>query len=520
MAESEERVDSRSWFWTIDALHRSRPGVPGSVGRLHLSIAETVLFNEGEAVAWVFTSKEGEVKRKHTKRLKLETIVESLCIKARHDAELANARPAQRHAVAVRRGNDSATDVKCELMPEEDVRAKSGEGGGLTGGLLALQCAVHPRGGGGTRYRCEAASSGKGGSLRYTMHKLCYLGAPAEADAPHPRSSAGSSLGVGPAFSLKCAMNSLNEELQQRTSALISHLNDVGRTRIVRLQADFILSATTGMAVLVSVPLCHTIALPAPPRHSTSSALTPAASGSAMPKAPTDPQVISTLMRAASLPQLPPADQAFRMPADAYSSASLAGPAKDTPAGAKGRRKSHESSAKEASAAGLVTPASRAAAATTTPMSGVRSGSVSSLNDDLLGFRPQSATALLSSPLHRPQSQGSCYRPGPWMRLHPPIPKSFGEQKAKGAKHLVCTGDFCHVNPAGEPEEEDTGHVKFRQRGESPTGLDDGARGASGRASPKKMQPAFDAAAKDVKGAPLYAPCPLSVESYLVCWPV
>ena len=108
MAESDDRVEQRSWFWAFNALRTPKPGQAPSCARCRILIAETVLFNEGEAIAWLFTTRDGEVKTKHTKRLKVETIAESLLLKARADANAAGARPAQRYAVAVRRGNDSA----------------------------------------------------------------------------------------------------------------------------------------------------------------------------------------------------------------------------------------------------------------------------------------------------------------------------------------------------------------------------------------------------------------------------
>ena len=104
--------------------------------------------------------------------------------------------------------------------------------------------------------------------IRFSVHKLSYLGAPTEPDAPHPRSVAGAALNVGPAFQIKCTWRELNEDLQARTSQLMSHLSDVGRTKVTKLQADFILSAANGEPILVSMPLVYTMQLPKPPTHS------------------------------------------------------------------------------------------------------------------------------------------------------------------------------------------------------------------------------------------------------------
>ena len=76
MAESDDRVEQRSWFWAFNALRTPKPGQAPSCARCRILIAETVLFNEGEAIAWLFTTRDGEVKTKHTKRLKVETIAD------------------------------------------------------------------------------------------------------------------------------------------------------------------------------------------------------------------------------------------------------------------------------------------------------------------------------------------------------------------------------------------------------------------------------------------------------------
>ena len=324
-----QRVERRAWFWAFSQLVKPKPGLGASVSRLKLRIAETVLYeSNGEAVLWLFTSKDGDVLRRDRKRLKLDTIVETVQKHARQDALEAGSRPSQTYAACVRKGNESAPEVKALLLTEAELLEQGKEGGGLTGGLMALQVPVHPRGGGGTRYRCEAAVGPDGKSMRYTTTKLAYLGAPTDADAPHPRSSAGASLGVGRAFSIKCTMNSFNDDLAKRTAAIIYHLNEVGRTKVVKLQADFILSAATDEPTLVSLPLVNTTPLPKPPPRFdslgsfASSAALPAASSvtegggilhapggmsySTLPKVPTDPAVISRLVRSASLPVVAP----------------------------------------------------------------------------------------------------------------------------------------------------------------------------------------------------------------------
>ena len=401
-----QRVERRAWFWAFSQLVKPKPGLGASVSRLKLRIAETVLYeSNGEAVLWLFTSKDGDVLRRDRKRLKLDTIVETVQKHARQDALEAGSRPSQTYAACVRKGNESAPEVKALLLTEAELLEQGKEGGGLTGGLMALQVPVHPRGGGGTRYRCEAAVGPDGKSMRYTTTKLAYLGAPTDADAPHPRSSAGASLGVGRAFSIKCTMNSFNDDLAKRTAAIIYHLNEVGRTKVVKLQADFILSAATDEPTLVSLPLVNTTPLPKPPPRFdslgsfASSAALPAASSvtegggilhapggmsySTLPKVPTDPAVISRLVRSASLPVVAP-------------------------------------------------------------------------DSGLAGKSP-----LTLSPPHlrnkggkKDSSADAHARPAPWLRLHPPIAKGFASDKRRPKSH-VCLGDFCNVPVHAIQKEDD-----------------------------------------------------------------
>ena len=403
-------MERRAWYWAFSQLAKPKPGLGITVGRLKLRIAETILYeSNGEAVLWLFTSKDGDVMRRDRRRLKLETVVETMQRHGRRDALEAGSRPAQTYAVCVRKGNESAPEVKAVLLTEQELLEQGKEGGGLTGGLMALQVAVHPRGGGGTRYRCEAALGSDGITVKYTTTKLAYLGAPTDAEAPHPRSTAGASLGVGRAFAIKCTMNAFNDDLARRTASIIYHLQECGKTKMVKLQADYILSAASDEPTLVSLPLVLTTPLPKPPPHSTASLTSCASAASAaeaggsgggggvsyatLPKVPTDPTVISMLVRSASVPAVPP-------------DSGLAGksPLTVSPPLLAGAKRGSKKAADAASAA-----------------------SASSLS------RPSSRAAL-----------DAHARPAPWLRLHPPIAKGFVQDKRRPKAH-VCLGDFCTV---------------------------------------------------------------------------
>lgn len=249
---SLDDVERRSWFWCMNSLHKPRPGIPVSSARLVMPVADTILYKDNEPCAWLFTSKEtGEVLRRHTRHCRTELAVQAVMRKSLSDAAAAGVRLC--HSAVVRKGTDTSPDVKATLYTEEDMLSAAGEGGGLTSNLLALQACVHGRAGSGTRYRADVRREPSGLAPRFTVNKLSYLGAPTGADVPHPRSVAGKALNVGPAFSLKCTMTAFNAQLHQLCADLVSHYEAVGRTRVVRMQSDFVLDAATGQPVLVSV---------------------------------------------------------------------------------------------------------------------------------------------------------------------------------------------------------------------------------------------------------------------------
>ena len=232
-----QRVERRAWFWAFSQLVKPKPGLGASVSRLKLRIAETVLYeSNGEAVLWLFTSKDGDVLRRDRKRLKLDTIVETVQKHARQDALEAGSRPSQTYAACVRKGNESAPEVKALLLTEAELLEQGKEGGGLTGGLMALQVPVHPRGGGGTRYRCEAAVGPDGKSMRYTTALPRRAD---DVDAPHRarrrRRRRWTCLRSAQLF---------NDDLAKRTAA--SSTISTRWTHAVSLQADFILLGGNG----------------------------------------------------------------------------------------------------------------------------------------------------------------------------------------------------------------------------------------------------------------------------------
>ena len=498
---SSPSLERRSWFWAMDKLHQKRPGVPGTVSRLVLPVADTVLYRDNEPWAWIFTSKDGEVLRRHSKRCRTELVVEGVMKRSLEDAAAAGSRLP--HAAVIRRGTSTSNDIKASLVTEEDLTAMVGDGGGLTSNLLALQACVHARAGSGTRFRCDANREVDGLVMRFTVQKLCYLGAPTTFDAPHPRSVAGAKLGIGPAFALKSTMKSFNDQLSAHCATLVSHLEAVGRTKVVHLQvgpracdihmhihmhctharmprgtcarararrrggapwpgehrltwmiaplppqADFVLDAATDSPLLISIPLVHTVPLPKPaPLVSSASLSSLGASESA---------VAGALLAASSQPTLSPG----RSPA---ASPSKASPVKSPHGAERGAGGALISS---------ITGAAGKASKERASKGGVKQCGNAMNNEPgprapKLGFSgttdvlAKPASAIHDEPLlpqpNRPASGGGL-RPPPWLRLHPPIPKGFAHEgpmsmaDLKAKKVLVCSGDFCSVAAVAEPD--------------------------------------------------------------------
>ena len=451
-----EQVTRRSWFWAFDAL--SRPKAGGV--RLRINIPDTVLFNENEPVGWLFTSKEGEVLRRHAKRLRLDTICDTLLSYAARDAMYAKSRPSQTYALATRSGSESSADVKAHLLTEAEVLTKL-QNGGLAGGLLALQTAVPSRGGGGARYRCEAATAKDGIGLRFNVTKLAYLGRPMDCDMPHPRSTEGAALEVPSAFDVKCTMQGLIAELNGLTAMIVKHLSEISRSRVVRLQADYILTTARSdeAPILVALPLVCTAALPPPPPKPTTSAA-PATTPSDLPSVPTDPKLIQTLISTAPPPEVAHTQQQQQL-GKSSSTISVLSSLENTrgdPVLSPSRRFANMEVANER--IGLSQITSHRKDMSNEMIRAIEKGIITD---------PTKALPLQT----RHESEGKALpnfgpRPKPWMRLHQPQPYGFEQGgDRQGRKVALCVGDFCQFVES-RTEASPEGHSRYSSPNRSP----------------------------------------------------
>ena len=62
MGDEESHTERRSWYWAMNCLQQPKPGVPATVARLKLHVAESILYSEGEAVADLKQAVEGHLR--------------------------------------------------------------------------------------------------------------------------------------------------------------------------------------------------------------------------------------------------------------------------------------------------------------------------------------------------------------------------------------------------------------------------------------------------------------------------
>ena len=176
-----EAPEQRSWAWLFE--HAWQPH-PDTNERLRLHVPDTVIYRDGQPVLWVFTTKEGELKRKGSDKLKTPLVRDQLLQRA---SECASGSGVDTRYIAVARSGhlkSLASDVTSAVLDAGAVHEMTKQG--MPGSLLSLQQFVPARAGSGSRFRCEATRDPKTTLLRFRCDKLCYLGGLGGRDAPHP----------------------------------------------------------------------------------------------------------------------------------------------------------------------------------------------------------------------------------------------------------------------------------------------------------------------------------------------
>jgi hypothetical protein len=233
--------EQRRWVWLFE--HAWQPH-PDTKERLRLHVPDTVIYRDGEPVLWVFTTKEGELKRKGSDKLKTLLVRDQLLQRA---SERAFGSGGDTRYIAVARSGhmkSQASDVTTAVLEAGAVHEMTKQA--MPASLLSLQQFVPARAGSGSRFRCEATRDPKTMVLRFRIDKLCYLGALGGRDAPHPRSAEGEAAQAvlseppQPAFALRCVMQAFNAQLEGFVNRLVSHVEAVSHVRVISIEADFV----------------------------------------------------------------------------------------------------------------------------------------------------------------------------------------------------------------------------------------------------------------------------------------
>ena len=236
-----EAPEQRSWAWLFE--HAWQPH-PDTNERLRLHVPDTVMYRDGQPVLWVFTTKEGELKRKGSDKLKTPLVRDQLLQRA---SECASGSGVGTRYIAVARSGhlkSLASDVTSAVLDAGAVHEMAKQA--MPDSLLSLQQFVPARAGTNSRFRCEATRDPKTTLLRFRCDKLCYLGGLGGRDAPHPRSAEGEAAQAAcseplqPVFALRCVMQAFNAQLERLVNRLVSHVEAVSHLRVIHIEADFV----------------------------------------------------------------------------------------------------------------------------------------------------------------------------------------------------------------------------------------------------------------------------------------
>ena len=221
--EGPAQPEVQKWEWTFNHIYRKK------TEPLRLHVADTVLLSPTtELMCWLFTTKDGCVKRKNADKLTPSTV----CDAFERAAAQFGAFNTQNLTTVARRSGAGAS-----ILDEAAMRDLTKDSGDLSG-IVALQLYVHSKGGNATRYVCEYALDRARSFVRTTVHKRVYLGA--DGLTPHVSGARGSEK-KPVAHHVNCGVRWLNDKLCQATRDLVLRLEMHSRQTVLHYNAEFIL---------------------------------------------------------------------------------------------------------------------------------------------------------------------------------------------------------------------------------------------------------------------------------------
>ena len=227
--EGPAEPEVQPWVWTFQ--HMLTRGSSDALPPLKLKIADTVLLSATtELTTWLFTAKDGTVRRKNSNKLTPATVREVFEKEALNFAAF-NTRSL---TTLVHRNG-----VPPNILDETEMRSLTKDTGDLSG-IAALQLYIQSKGGNGTRYVCEYVLDRVAQRVRCSVHKRVYLGQVDGIGA----SIYGNPAAAGPrpvAYPINCSMRQLNDHLVESTRELARRLEMISKQTILHFNAQFVL---------------------------------------------------------------------------------------------------------------------------------------------------------------------------------------------------------------------------------------------------------------------------------------
>lgn len=211
--EGPAELVTQPWEWVFTHLARKSAGT--TLPSLPLQIADTVLLSPTtELTTWLFTSRDGTVRRKNSDKLTPANVREAF--------ERASLRFAafntQSLTTVVRRSGAGA-----QILDDAAMRDLTKDSGDLSG-IVALQLYMHPKGGNGTRYVCEYELDRATLRIRTSFHKRVYLGSNGIESNRYGAAPEGQSGNAPQAYPIACNARAINENLAEKTRLLADRL--------------------------------------------------------------------------------------------------------------------------------------------------------------------------------------------------------------------------------------------------------------------------------------------------------
>ena len=235
-----EAPEQRSWAWLFE--HAWQPH-PDTNERLRLHVPDTVMYRDGQPVLWVFTTKEGELKRKGSDKLKTPLVRDQLLQRA---SECASGSGIGTRYIAVARSGhlkSLASDVTSAVLDAGALHEMAKQV--MPDSLLSLQQFVPARAGTNSRFPAQGHARPQDDVAPLPMRQALLPGRPRRERCAAPALGGGEAAQAAcseplhPVFALRCVMQAFNAQLERLVNRLVSHV-EASHLRVIHIEADFV----------------------------------------------------------------------------------------------------------------------------------------------------------------------------------------------------------------------------------------------------------------------------------------